>query len=203
MRRDLAPVRGTQPGGVVGQQGRLRGVVVAAEEADVVEAVVLFGIAGGGTVEGLGVGGGQHGQRLEPLGVGAGQRPGDHAAPVVRDEVEAVRALGVGEGEGVGDEFGHGVVGDLRGAGARGVAALVDGDGAVAGRAQGGQHRAPGVGELGPAVQQQDEVTVGRSGRQGVVGVRADPELQALEGGRCRFRVHGGALLVLRSALMA
>lgn len=54
------------------------------------------------------------------------------------DDVEAVRALGVGERQGVGDEFGDRVGGDIAGAGAGGVAALVDGEGAVTGGGEAG-----------------------------------------------------------------
>ena len=83
----------------------------------------------------------------------------------------------------IGDQVLDGVVGHAVGAGADREAALVHGDGPVAGGAQGVQRRGPGVGELRPAVQQQDGFAVGRTRGERVVPVRSDGDGQFLQVG--------------------
>src|SRR6185503_8210644 len=87
---------------------------------------------------------------------------GDLAAPVVADEVETGVAEGVHDPDRVGDQQVGGVVLGPGRARASGIAALVRGDGAVAGGAQRLELRAPHAPRLGEAVQQQRRLAIRR-----------------------------------------
>ena len=58
--------------------------------------MVLFEIGFTGLLKGDRVRRREHGQRLQPLWMGRCKRPRNHAAPIVRDDMERLRADGVG-----------------------------------------------------------------------------------------------------------
>ena len=72
-----------------------------------------------------------------------GDRPRHRAAEVVPDQVDLVAPELGDDAEHVVDQMGHGVGGGVVGPGARRVAALVDGDGPVAGLGEGVELRRP------------------------------------------------------------
>ena len=61
----------------------------------------------------------QDGERLDQPRVLSGEGPGDGSTPVVADEVNAVEAGPVGEGDDIADELVDAVVGDAAGASPR------------------------------------------------------------------------------------
>ena len=72
-----------------------------------------------------------------------GDGPRHRATEVVPDKVDLVGVERIDDTEHVVDQMGHGVGGGVVGAGAGGVAALVDGDGPVAGGGEGVELRGP------------------------------------------------------------
>ena len=105
----------------------------------------------------------------EAVGLADAHEEADPAAPVVADELDAVEVEGVEDGEDVGGE----VLLVVAEAGRVGPAeaAQVEGDDAVVG-GEVGDEVAPLVVVLGPAVQEEDGVGVGRAGF-GVVEAQA------------------------------
>ena len=108
------------------------------------------------------VGAREHRQRSDPLRVLRREDPRELAAPVVADQVEALRAERAGDRERVGDEELDPVRVDPARARARRVAALVRRAGAVARGGERAQLRAPGVPRLREAVQQEHQLAAGR-----------------------------------------
>lgn len=103
---------------VGGEAAQLEPVVVAqvvlgargAQVLDVLHGVALFGVGGQGVGHGVRVRGGDGRQRREADGMADGGEPGDDAAPVVPDEVDAFEAEGVEQADDVVDEVADGVV---------------------------------------------------------------------------------------------
>jgi hypothetical protein len=84
-----------QPSGSVGEQGRLGRTVAESKEADVVETAVLFGIGLTGILKGDRVRRREAASDFSRCGWTL-RRPRNHAAPIVRDDMERLRADGVG-----------------------------------------------------------------------------------------------------------
>src|ERR1700747_3260071 len=84
------------------------------------------------------------------------ERPRNHAAPVVSDDMERLRANGVGDSKDVVHEAVWTIFSHVERPGAAGIATLVESDRSVSGRAQSFQAIPPPTGELRPAVQQHD-----------------------------------------------
>src|SRR6476620_2688208 len=145
-----------QPSGSVGEQGRL-GRTVTESKADVVETVALFEIGFTGLLKGDRVRRREHGQRLEPLWMGRCERPRNHAAPIVSDDMERLRADGVGDSKDIVHETVWTIFSHVERSGTTGIATLVESHGSVSGRAQSFQAILPPTGELRPAVQQHDD----------------------------------------------
>ena len=114
-----------QPSGSVGEQGRLGRTVTESKEADVVETVVLFGIGFTGLLKGDRVRRREHGQRLEPLCMRRCKRPRNHAAPIVSDDMERLRANGVGDSKDIVHEAVWTIFSHVERSGAAGIATLV------------------------------------------------------------------------------
>ena len=110
-------------------------------------------------------------------------------------EVDRAAAEGVDEAEDVVDEVGHGVGGRVVGAGAGGVAALVDGHGAIPGVGEGGELGRPAPRRLGEPVEQEDHGRLLGPGGAGPERVPADRELGPVDRhGRMLGAAHvGGA----------
>ena len=115
----------TQPSGSIGEQGRLGRTVAEPKEADVVETVVLFGIDFTGHLKGDRVRRREHGQRLDPLWMGGCKRQRNHAAPIVSDDMEGLRADGVGDSEDIVHETVWTIFSHVERSGAAGIATLV------------------------------------------------------------------------------
>jgi hypothetical protein len=125
----------------------------------------------------------------------AGDRPRDRAAEVVAHEVGRVAAEGVDHADDVVDEVGHGVGGRVVGAGAGGIAALVDGHRAIAPVGEGGELGRPAPRRLGEPVEQEDHRPVRGPRGAGPERVPADGELVLVDRhGRMLGAAHvGGA----------
>jgi hypothetical protein len=146
-----------QPSGSVGEQGRLRRTIAESKEADVVETAILCGIGFTGLLKGDRVRRREHGQRLDPLWMGRCKRPRNHAAPIVSDDMERLRADGVSDSEDIVHETAWTIFSHLERSGTTGIAALVESDGPVSSRAKSFQAIPPPTGELRPAVQEHDD----------------------------------------------
>jgi hypothetical protein len=125
-----------------------------------------------GAIESIGMRPRQHGQRRQPLRNAIGERPGDAAAPVMADEMEAGLTIAAGGNDG------HRVVHQAIdvivrrvvrvGPCAGRIAALARRHRAIAGGGEGGHLRAPAVHGFGKAVQQQHQRSVRGAGGEGV-----------------------------------
>ena len=67
----------------------------------------------------------EHGQRLEPLWMGRCKRPRNHAAPIVSDDMERLRANGVGDSKDIVHEAVWTIFSHVERSGAAGIATLV------------------------------------------------------------------------------
>ncbi len=107
-------------------------------------------------------------QGADPVRVRRRHRPGDRRAPVVSDQVEALPAEVLGDGQHIAEEFLHPVVGHLLRPHTGGIAALIRGDREALGTAEHRQLLAPLHRRLREAVQQQHRTAVLGTGRQRV-----------------------------------
>ncbi len=155
------------PGAVLEQAGTGGGIV---EDPVMARAVLLIvGVLVEGPAERGRMGPRQNGEGAEPSRMAVRGDPRHVAAPVVADQVKrpAGCSARVGKVEHVLDQPVDAVGGQAPGRvrpHAGGVAALVRGHRAVAGRAQRGNLVPPGVARLRVAVQEQDERAVGGAG---------------------------------------
>ena len=144
-----------------------------------------------GAIEGVRMRPRQHRERRQPLREALGQRPGNAAAPVVPDEMEAAVAVAASGGDGhrVVHQAVDVIIGGVVWVGPRsgGIAALARSNRAITGGGEGGHLRAPAVHGFGEAVQQQHERRVRRAGGEGVEG-------EAGSYGDLRKVGHGGHL---------
>ena len=93
----------------------------------------------------------------QALGMSRGDEPRELSAPVVSHEVEAVRAEGVGDRQGIADEALRSVGIHTGRSGSRGIAALIGGDGQEARVGERGELVPPRMTRLREAVQEQHQ----------------------------------------------
>ena len=123
-------------------------------------------------VEGIGMRPRQHGERCDPLRKTIGQRPGNAAAPVVADQMEAAIAVAAGRNDRhrivhqAFDMIIRGVIGVRPRAGR--IAALARSHRAIAGGGEGGHLCAPAMHGFRKAVQQQHQRRPGFAADEGV-----------------------------------
>jgi hypothetical protein len=117
----------------------------------------LFGIGFAGLLKGDRVRRREYGQRLEPLWKGRCKCLRNHAAPIVSDHMETLRANGVGYSKDIVHETVWTIFSHVERSGTTGIATLVESDCPVSGCPQSFQAILPTIGELWPAVQQHDD----------------------------------------------
>lgn len=106
----------------------------------------------------------EDGEFGDALRVEEGGAPSDGGAPVVAGEEEFFSVELIGDGEDVGNQMGHRVVGGTAGLAAGVVAALIGDDDTQAGVGERGDLFVPGVPEFWEAMEEDCEGGVGRSG---------------------------------------
>ena len=125
----------------------------------------------------------EDGEFSDALRVEESGGPGDGGAPVVAGKEKLFGVELIGDGEDVGDEMGHGVVGGAAGFAAEIVAALVGDNDAEAGVGERRDLLVPGIPEFGKAVEKDDDGGIGWARGYGVKFDGAIVESQVFERG--------------------